>query len=357
MRKILDASTASPAAAPGAAGSAFDGLHVAARVAPRHALRDLPREAAARVAWPGPAAVLAQPQAGLAERLHAALARCVDRLAAGELPVQVGPPGDLSTRAAGHFHLAPELFLQLGGSTEFRFPHGRLALRAGEALLVPPTLRHDERVRAAGRQEPFSNLVVYAEGGALSCHLAHEARPGRPGIAHLEACRHPQAVRVQEWLADAARLGHEATPAGSDPRAALQVRALVAAATAGVLRLLDSRAQAAPAEPPLVARLRVLVHNQLGDATLSVRGLAQQSGCSADYLSHLFSRHGGEHLVAYITRLRLERAERLLGETELSVKEIAWACGYSTPSYFIRSFRGRHGLTPKAWRTAHAAAG
>jgi AraC-like DNA-binding protein len=46
----------------------------------------------------------------------------------------------------------------------------------------------------------------------------------------------------------------------------------------------------------------------------------------------------------------MERATRLLRETTLAVKEVAWACGFAAPSYFIRSFRAHHGVTPKAWR-------
>jgi AraC-like DNA-binding protein len=29
---------------------------------------------------------------------------------------------------------------------------------------------------------------------------------------------------------------------------------------------------------------------------------------------------------------------------------VAWACGFAAPSYFIRTFREHHGMTPKAWR-------
>lgn len=339
MRKNLDSSSARAAATSGAGAGAGPTRSVGGCLAP-----------------PGHSADGAA--AGSPARLRTALATCVARLGQGHMPVRVGPPGDARPRGAGHFHLVPELFLQLGGTTQFRFPHGALTLQPGEALLVPPQLRHDERVKAGVGHEPFSNLVVCADGAALSCHLAHEARPGRPGILYLESSRHPHAQRVHDWLAEAARLGSASAVApqgdgasGTGDWAATQVRALVAAATAGVLRTLDD-ATAAPAEPPLLARLRVLVHNQLGDAALSVAGLAAQSGVTADYLSHLFRRHSGEALVACINRLRLDRAERLLRETTLAVKEIAWACGFASPSYFIRSFRGRHGCTPRAWRAA-----
>lgn len=287
-----------------------------------------------------------------AQRLRALLGDFALRAADGRLTVRL-PAGadDEVGRGDGHFHLAPELFLQVAGWTRFRFPQGELLLSAGEAAVLPPRLLHAERVGPSGAGEPFCNLVVYAEGPALTCHLAHETAPGRPGIQHLEPSRHTQAARIHDWLVDAARLGREAqTDAAGATWAAAQARALVAAATAGVLRALDDPDPAERPEPTLVARVRVLIQNQLGDQALSVRRLAEQSGCTPDYLSNLFSRTTGEHLAGFIVRQRLERAARLLADSGMAGKEVAWACGFATPSYFVRSFRERFGVTPKAWR-------
>lgn len=290
-----------------------------------------------------------------AQRMRQQLSDFLHGLAAGTLPLRLpSPASDTLVRGEGHFHLAPELFLQVAGWTQFRFPHAELRLGPGEALLLPPKLLHAERVGTGADGAAFCNIVVYADEAALTCHLAHEAAPGQPGILHLEARQHAQAQRIHDWLADAARLGR--AQAEADPRpeelalATAQARALVVAATAGVLRALDDEHADARPEPPLVARVRVLVQNQLGDHALSVRRLAEQSGCTADYLSHLFHHSSGEHLVAYINRQRMARAAHLLRESTLAGKEVAWACGFATQSYFIRTFREHFGITPKAWR-------
>jgi AraC-like DNA-binding protein len=295
-----------------------------------------------------------------AGRMREQLSDFLARAVAGSLTVRVpGAPANGVARGDGHFHLAAELFLQAAGWTEFRFPHTTVRLEAGEALVLPPRLLHAERVGGGTAAAPFCNVVVYAEGPALTCHLAHEAAPGRPGIQHLEAQRHAQAPRVHDWLIDAARLGRAGEAdrsATAVTMAALQARALVAAATAGVLRALDEPDPQAPPEPALVARTRVLVNNQLGDPSLSVRGLAAQAGCTADYLSHVFRQATGEALAAFIVRQRMERAAHLLGQSNLAGKEVAWACGFATQSYFVRSFREHHGLTPQAWRAQRATA-
>ncbi len=303
----------------------------------------------------GGPSVAARANPGAALRLRAGLRDFIQRSIDGQLVVQLpAESAGVLARGEGHFHLAPELFLQLSGWTRFAFPHGELCLLPGQALLQPPRLLHAERVGAAEDGERFGNLVVYAEGGRLSCHLAHEVAHGRPGILHLEACRHAQAARIHDWLADAAVLGAGAT--ADAPWASAQLRGLVGAAIAGVLRALDDADPAERPEPALVSRVRRLVQNQLADPALSVRRLAESSGCTPDYLSHLFGRSTGEHLAGYIVRQRMERAARLLGDPLIAGKEIAWACGFASQSYFSRSFRAHYGLTPKAWRARPGAA-
>lgn len=299
--------------------------------------------------------------AALAQQLRTHLQAFADGLGRSGWPLLRPAPTGVS-RSEGHFHLAPELFLQVSGWTNFRFPHGECRLGPGQALLLPPWLLHDESIGPGDAGEPFCNLVFYADGAVLTCHLAHEAEPGRPGILHLEARRHPLAARLHDWLTDAARQDNRGATrvpqvrpgaAAVEPAdwADVQARALVQATIAGLLRTLDETEDArARPEPALIARLRVQVKNQLGDAALSVRRLAEQSGCTADYLSHLFKQSTGEPLVGYINRLRMERAAHLLTQSKMAGKEIAWACGYAAPSYFIRTFRSHFGMTPSAWR-------
>ena len=288
-----------------------------------------------------------------ARRMREILSGFMSGLLAGAVKVRIANvPGDCFARGEGHFHLVPEAFLQTCGSTRFIFPHEQIDIGPGEVLIVPPRLMHLEYVMQGPQSEPFSNVVIFADGTSLSCHLASETSAGKPGIHHLEARHHTHSPRIHDWLADAARLGNEANAASESGYTALvltQIRSLVAISCAGVLRILDDGARSMQPEPALIARVRSWVQNQLGDHELSVPQLASQAGCTPDYLSHLFSRSTGEHITAHINRLRLERAARLLAETRMACKEVAWACGLSQ-SYFIQLFRARYGITPKKWQ-------
>lgn len=280
--------------------------------------------------------------------LRPALGEAMARLQAGAplwRPLGPGPRGP--DRGEGHFHLAPELFLQLQGWTDFAFPDAHQHLAAGEALLMPPCLRHEERVGADAPDRPFINLVVYAEDEVLSFHAAVEARPGRPGVPDMEVRVSERAGNIRRWLEEAARQPLDGGWADT------QARALVVAALASVQQALEADTRTAPTpepEPALVVQARRLIQNALGDAELSVARLARELGCAPDYLSHLFSVATGERLAAHVVRRRMERAAHLLTHTAMATKEVAWACGYAHAGYFTRSFRAHHGCTPTEFR-------
>lgn len=288
-----------------------------------------------------------------AEELRFHLAEAYRSLGQALSPVRIPRPQRFEPRpqseglrpeagAEGHFHLRPELFLQIQGSTRFVFPSESLELGPGEVLIVPSRVYHAES--ALDGEGPFLNLVLYADGGVLSCHQADRSPEGSPRVAYPECVEGPLCAQVGSWLEDAVRVRNE-MEGGEDV-----VRSLLGSALGLALRLLDLPASLSEKEPLVVARARRMIHEGLGDPSLSVSSIARALGCNADYLSHLFRSARGERLTEYIDELRMERAAELLARTGLSCKEVAWASGYASQSYFIRRFRLRWGLSPSDYR-------
>ena len=91
---------------------------------------------------------------------------------------------------------------------------------------------------------------------------------------------------------------------------------------------------------PIVVSARDCVENNLGE-NLNVREIAERLGISMYYLSHLFKRETGTTLVDYIGAQRMTRAKRMLVQSEMSMTEIAQACGFSDSSYFAKCFSKR----------------
>jgi AraC-like DNA-binding protein len=83
---------------------------------------------------------------------------------------------------------------------------------------------------------------------------------------------------------------------------------------------------------------------------LSRESVAEVFHITPNHLSHLFSRDLGIGFGAYLTGVRLESAKALLGDYELSIKEIAGHCGFADANYFSRLFRKRTGRSPSDYR-------
>ncbi len=81
-----------------------------------------------------------------------------------------------------------------------------------------------------------------------------------------------------------------------------------------------------------------------------VADLCQEFGLSRSQLYRKVSALLGESISDYIQNLRLKKAEELLLEGRLSVAEIAYQVGYSSPDYFSTVFRSRYGVAPSVFR-------
>ena len=65
----------------------------------------------------------------------------------------------------------------------------------------------------------------------------------------------------------------------------------------------------------------------------------------------------GRSMAEEIARLRLERAVRLLVESNERIKRLAQACGFNSAIHFNRVFLKRYGITPGKYRRRHRADG
>jgi AraC-like DNA-binding protein/ligand-binding sensor protein len=81
-----------------------------------------------------------------------------------------------------------------------------------------------------------------------------------------------------------------------------------------------------------------------------LKEVADVSGLSAPYFSTVFKEEMGENLSDYLNRLRVDRAAKLLLETDLSLSEIAGSCGFEDQSWFSKIFKSYTGSSPGKYR-------
>ncbi len=83
---------------------------------------------------------------------------------------------------------------------------------------------------------------------------------------------------------------------------------------------------------------------------LGVETIAKRLNLNKNYLIKLFKKHLSTTPNRYILETRLLRAKTLLLQTNQSVQEISFSCGFNVPSYFTKRFKERFGLLPLEFR-------
>ncbi len=96
--------------------------------------------------------------------------------------------------------------------------------------------------------------------------------------------------------------------------------------------------------PKLVSIIEQMEQNL--EDPLSPSILARQAGLSTRQLERLFRRYLDRSPKRYYLELRLRKARSLLLQTDMSVINVALACGFSSPSHFSKCYRAFFGRTP-----------
>lgn len=86
------------------------------------------------------------------------------------------------------------------------------------------------------------------------------------------------------------------------------------------------------------------------DEKISLEILAEKCGYTVSHLSRKFKEEVGCSIVAYMQKVKLEKAKQLLVYTEKEVEEISGELGFGTRSYFSTVFRRQEGMTPTEYR-------
>lgn len=99
----------------------------------------------------------------------------------------------------------------------------------------------------------------------------------------------------------------------------------------------------------IIGKIVKLLDDNLG-ADISLGQISKEIALSSRQIHRLFVRHVGKSLHDYLLERRLEEARKLIGtrNSELQIKEIAFACGFNSLSYFCTAFKRFYGVTPSS---------
>lgn len=263
------------------------------------------------------------------------------------LKIRIAPSaGAFRKWPKAHFHGTPEFFLQTGGASDFDCPGGTFRLRRGEIGIVPVGVPHAEQARDT--ESSYSAIVVMSASDGFSLLQSFSDEKNRIGardILHVPGKSGRNAFPLLAQITE---------DSISSPLRNCFQNHLVGAFLIALIS--DLKGGSSTMEPesqnPLVSAARKLALAQLPDPELGVSSIARQISCHPDHLSRCFQKALRVPLGEWIIEERIHMAKVELREGKRNIAEVAWACGFSTPSYFIKVFRTRTGSTPRQFREA-----
>jgi AraC-like DNA-binding protein len=221
-----------------------------------------------------------------------------------------------------------DAWLVVHGRGHAWLPDGEADLQAGSLVLLRPG--------DTGRfqQDPLARLTV------IYCHFALDVDVSPPRHRRL---RH--VAPVADLMGRLVRLNRD-----PHPLRRLDAAAVLLMLLAEVYRQ-DAQALGEDTEmiDPRVQEVLEYIHASPGRRP-SLDEAAGVAGLSPITLSRLFTRQLGVSFRQYVLQARLERARELLGETTMTVGQIARALGYPDVFLFSRQFSRHFGAPPSSLR-------
>lgn len=263
---------------------------------------------------------------------------------------------------------------------------GRLVWQASAACVRVSQIAFSAPRRCRPHTHDGAFLAMVTSGGYRESHAGGSIECGPSGIAfHPESMRHADEVLApgtgmvvveisSRWIDD---LRCEDATAARRPVCATEgtamgvrrLRAALASAEPGVdariadlgvellARIAPARATRSSTRRPswlrrLIDRLRAECASDL-----RINDLARDLGLHPVYMARAFQHHTGVTPTEYLRLLRVESAERRLGERRADLADVGLAAGFFDQSHFTRVFKSYTGSTPGAVRRALVARG
>ena len=212
---------------------------------------------------------------------------------------------------------------------------GRLSVGSGTALLLFPGIWH--RYRPA---DDTGWLELWVEiGGSLLERMLREKvfSPDDPVVAVSRRLEFEARVESIHNLVSR-------QPDGDAPELAAQAL--------GVLALLHASGHGHRRPRSVVSAVEQAKRTmeEWGSKAVSMPALARSLGVAYSYFRKEFRARTGISPRQFLLRIRMQRARRMLGATDDSLKQIADRLGFSSAYHLSSAFKAEFGMAPSHWR-------
>lgn len=239
------------------------------------------------------------------------------------------------------------------------------SMTAEKSRTCAACLQLQDRLAKAATQSPCTMTCGYG----LS-ETAVPIRLGAQTIGYLQTgqvlLKKPTPARFRQAVKEAQRMGVDlntprvrqayfATPVMSRHKMDSVATLLGVFADHLAIQSNQIAVQQASAEPPVITRAKRYIEDHHRD-DLSLGQVAASVHTSLFYFCKLFKRHTGVSFTEYVSRLRTEKAKKLLLNLNLRVSEIAYEVGFQSLTHFNRVFKRILHESPSEYRARLQAA-
>jgi AraC-like DNA-binding protein len=247
----------------------------------------------------------------------------------------------LERKAKPHYHEDIEYIALLSGSMSYDVNGEKIPLRKGEGIFVNSKALHFGFAEKDENCEflclLFSPLLLSANKGVEDTLLNPYLSSGQSFLFLPKNAKPLQTMKAL-W---------QIKQAGADRLSYLSLLFSLWQQTLPYFKPLGQE-KPSPSLQRVKSLMAYLKNNYSENVTLtSISKAMMLSPSEINKLSRLYLHQSPMH---YLIDYRLDKAANALKTTDLSVEEIAFSCGYSSPSFFIRSFKRKYQKTPFAYR-------
>jgi len=249
--------------------------------------------------------------------------------------------------AKPHYQVGPKriecysLHFVLEGKIGLDFENRRQELQKGDLFcLFPGETYHYDRV---SEESPLQMSWLALDGGRVKSLL------NLAGVTPEKPFAHGKVTSLVKDVMDRT-LGAMARFERWNPAVSLELQGLVCQLMAAMMSVSSSADQAS--EPSVWIRECMKFMDLHSTEGISVQQVAAFAGVHRSYFSNAFTSQVGVPPQKYIQNIRMEKAKRLLVETDATVTEIALSLGYPTLYTFTRAFTSYYKKSPKYIRSA-----
>lgn len=248
-----------------------------------------------------------------------------------------------------------ELIVMTKGSLYISHHHKNFEVKEGEILLLPP-LPPPYNLRSGYRpsdcafywlhfscEHPVSLLNI----SAYPCSPASQIQNRLLIPCHTQIPQPEKVIVLMKQLQDAVRLEHSSF--------AFDYMTTI------ILSEIHHQFLSQLRHPTNGFKVQTQIYNDIIDyvkqnihSKLTVSHIAKHFGYNEKYLSHMFSSTSKMPLKQFILKNKMDEANFLLTDTNMSVREISDSLGFNDNHHFMKCYKKTTGLTPSEYRNAFA---